>query len=59
MAVTRTDRSTCASATFSSTNPLQTGLGLNPYFRGKRPTTNRLAHGTTLTECSNTYVNKL
>jgi hypothetical protein len=32
----------------STTNPTQTNPGLNPGFRGGRPATNRLSHGTAL-----------
>jgi hypothetical protein len=37
---------TCQSVTLSSTNPTWTDTGLNPDFRGERPATNRLSHGT-------------
>jgi hypothetical protein len=36
----------CHSDTLSSTNPTWTDPGSNPGFRGERPTTNRLSHGT-------------
>jgi hypothetical protein len=42
----RTRRKTCPSATSSATNPTWTNQGSNPGFRGVRPATNRLSHGT-------------
>jgi hypothetical protein len=36
----------CPSATLFTTNPTWTDPGLNPGFRGERPATNRLSHGT-------------
>jgi hypothetical protein len=50
---------TCPSATLCTINPKHTELGLSSGLRGDRPATNRLTEGTTPTECSNTYVNKL
>ena len=37
-------RTTCPSATSSTTNLICTALGLNPNLDGKRPTTNHLTH---------------
>jgi hypothetical protein len=37
---------TCPSATLVSTIPTWTDPGSNPGFRGTRPATNRLSHGT-------------
>jgi hypothetical protein len=37
---------TCPSATLSTTNPTWTDLESNPFFRGEKPATNRLSHGT-------------
>jgi hypothetical protein len=39
---------TCPSATLSTTNPTWTESGSNPGFRGGRPATNRLSHGTAI-----------
>jgi hypothetical protein len=38
-------KKTCPSVTFSTTNPTWTEPGSNPGFRGERPATNRLSHG--------------
>ena len=35
----------CPSAILSTTNLTWTDLGLNQYFRGERPATNRVTHG--------------
>jgi hypothetical protein len=43
-----TRRKTCPRATLSTTNPTWTNPGSNPGFRGDRPATNRLSHGTAL-----------
>jgi hypothetical protein len=40
---------TCPSATLSTTNLTWTEPGSNPGFRGERPVTNRLSHGTAVT----------
>jgi hypothetical protein len=37
---------TCPCATLSTINPTWTDPGSNPGFRGERPATNRLSHGT-------------
>jgi hypothetical protein len=50
----RTRRKTCPSATLSTTNPTQIDPGANPGFRGERPATNDLSHGTAYT---NHYIN--
>jgi hypothetical protein len=42
----RTLRKTCPSATLSTTNPTWIDLVANPGFRGERPATNDLSHGT-------------
>jgi hypothetical protein len=42
----RTRRKICPSATLSTTNPTWIDLGANPVFRGDRPATNDLSHGT-------------
>jgi hypothetical protein len=39
---------TCPSATLSTTNPTWADPGSNPGFRGGRPATNRLNHGTVI-----------
>ena len=39
-----TRRKTCPSATFSTTNPTGTGLGINQDLCGERPTTNCPCH---------------
>jgi hypothetical protein len=57
MKLTGENRSTrgkiCHSATLSTTNPTWIDLGLNPGLRGERPATNRLSHGTAM---SNTLI---
>jgi hypothetical protein len=42
----RTRRETCPSSTLSTTSPISTDPGANPWFHGERPTSNRLSHGT-------------
>jgi hypothetical protein len=42
----RTQRKTCPSTTFSTTNPTRIDPGANSGLRGERPATNRLSHGT-------------
>jgi hypothetical protein len=49
---------TCPCATLSTTNPTWTDPGSNPDFRGERPATNRLSHGTANTD-SLVYHNNL
>jgi hypothetical protein len=55
MKLTGKNRSTrekfCPSATLSTTNPIQTDTGSNLRFRGGRPATNCLSHGTAVTLC--------
>jgi hypothetical protein len=48
----RTLRKTCPSATLSNTNPIWIDPGANPGFRGERPATNDLSHGTALALCT-------
>jgi hypothetical protein len=43
-----TQGKTCPSATLSTTNPTWTDPRLNPGLRGERPGTNRLSHGTAI-----------
>jgi hypothetical protein len=42
---------TCPSATLSTTKPTWTDPGSNPGFRGERPATNHLSHGTAFVGC--------
>jgi hypothetical protein len=44
----RTRRKTCPSANLSTTNPTWIDPGANPSFRGERPATNDLSHGSAL-----------
>jgi hypothetical protein len=44
----RTRRRSCQSASLSTTNSTRIDPGRNPGFRGERPATNRLSHGTAL-----------
>jgi hypothetical protein len=45
-----TREKTCPSTTLSTTNPTWTDPGLDPGLRGERPATNRLSHGTAVSE---------
>jgi hypothetical protein len=49
----RIRRKTCPSATPSTTNPAWIDPGVKPGFRGDRPATNDLSHGTALPKCIN------
>jgi hypothetical protein len=49
-----TRRKTCPSATLSTTNPILTGLGLNPGHSGHWPTNNRVTHDTNTRPTSST-----
>jgi hypothetical protein len=40
-----TQRKTCPSATFLTTNPTWIGMGLNPGFHGEKPVTKHHSHG--------------
>jgi hypothetical protein len=46
-----TRRKARPSATLSTINPTWTDPGSNPGFRGERPATNRLSHGTSTYRC--------
>ena len=45
-------RKTCSSANLSTINPTWNDPGSNAGFRGERPATNRLSHGTVVMHCS-------
>jgi hypothetical protein len=52
-----TQRKTCPSATFFTTNPTWTGMGLNPGFLGEKPVTKYLSHGVVWNSMDNFNIN--